>query len=96
MHVEECTIDYSKGLDLGWVLDWNDEDLHVGVVAVCLINTITEIASEEIGESPSLWMAKLHHLPLGNLPKIDIEVILHNFLDHVSSQIDNIEIISIA
>ncbi len=60
------------------------------------IDAITEVGSKEIGEASSLGMTELHHLPLGDLTKTDIEVILHDLLHGVSSQIDDIEIIPIS
>ena len=60
------------------------------------VDAITEMGSKEIGEASSLRMTEFHHLPLGDLTKTDIEVVLHHLLYGMSSQINDIEIIPIS
>lgn len=60
LEVEEGAIDDSQRLYFGGILDRDDEDLHVGVVAVCGVHSVCEVRPQEVGKPSGLRMAELH------------------------------------
>lgn len=87
VYVQERAVDDPKRLNLGRVLHRNGKDLHVGIVAVSLINGIAEIASQQVSEPTSRRMGKFQEFSAKNLGEADIHVVIDDLLDGVAGQI---------
>jgi hypothetical protein len=91
VYVQKCAIDDSKRLDLCRIFHWNGKDLHVCIVAVSIIDSITEIASQEISEPTSRGMGKFQEFSTSNLRKADIHVVIYDLFDGVAGQINEVK-----
>lgn len=84
-------------MDVSWVLDWNDEDFHVGVVAVGLVDSIAEVGSEHVGESSCLRVAEFDQRTAGYGSVSDVKIVGYfSDLVRLTRKVDDIPVVGIA
>ena len=95
IQIQESSVNHSQRLDFGWILHRDQKDFHICVVTVIIINSITEVASQQIGKSSGFSMCKFQQLPSFDLAVANVHIIFYLFLDGVVSQIHNVPVIGI-
>ena len=95
IQIQESSVNNSERLDFSWILDRNQKDLHVCVVTMISINSITEVASQKISKSSGFNMSKFHQLSSFDLAVANVHIILNLFLDGMVSQINNVPIVGV-